>query len=64
MPTRLKNADRKALREGPAPFSHHAGKFRDLHEEKGRAEHECERGENQEATDCRRSAANAPSPQV
>ena len=47
VPTRVKKPDRKALRDGPAPFAHHAGKFRDLDEEEGRAEHEGEGGEDQ-----------------
>jgi hypothetical protein len=35
----VKKADRKPLREGPAPTLHHTGKFRCLDEQKGRAKH-------------------------
>src|SRR5580700_11486507 len=49
VPTKVKKPDRKALREGPAPFSTMPAKFRSLDEQKGGAEHECEGREEVEA---------------
>ena len=42
-PTRVKKADRKALRLGPAPCVDHADELADLDEQEARPEHERQR---------------------